>query len=91
MLEAAQAEQADSAAQRVIADTTEAYLTALRERADEVEEDTLEAFLKRQRLVRLLVGRITLHESEIGKTAVTIPTASGRPSGRSQRSRKTTA
>jgi hypothetical protein len=79
MLEAAQAEQADSAAQHVIADTTEAYLMALRERADEMEEDTPEAFLKRQRLVRLLVERITLHKSEIGKTTVAITYRFGPP------------
>jgi site-specific DNA recombinase len=80
MLEAARAEQADSAAQRVIADTTEAYLMALRERADEIEEeDTPEAFLKRQRLVRLLVERITLRKSEIGKTTVAITYCFGPP------------
>jgi hypothetical protein len=82
MLEAAQVEHSDSAERRVIADTTEAYLTALRERADEIEEDTPEAFLKRQRLVRLLVERITLHKSEIGKTTVAITYRFGRPSGR---------
>jgi hypothetical protein len=37
-----------------------------------IEEDTPEAFLKRQRLVRLLMERITLHKSEIGKTTVAI-------------------
>ena len=79
MLEAARAEQADSAAQRVIADTTETYLMALRERADEIEGDTPEAFLKRQRLVRLLVERITLRKSEIGKTTVTITYCFGPP------------
>ncbi len=79
LLEATQAEQADSAAERVIADTTEAYLLALRERADEIEEDTPEAFLKRQRLVRLLVERITLHKSDIGKTTVAITYRFGPP------------
>jgi hypothetical protein len=79
MLEAARAEQADSAAQRVIADTTEAYLMALRERADEIEEDTPEAILERQRLVRLPVERITLHKSEIGKTTVAVTYRFGPP------------
>jgi hypothetical protein len=91
MLEAARAEQADSAAQRVIADTAKAYLMALRERTDEIEDDTPEAFIKRQQLVRLLVDGIALGKDEDGKTLVEEPTASGRPRRRSQRSQKTTA
>jgi hypothetical protein len=44
-----------------LADTTFAWLMTLRERVSEVEEDTPEAFHKRQQLVRLLVERITLN------------------------------
>jgi hypothetical protein len=43
----------------------------LRERAEEIEEDTPEAFHKRQQLVRLLVERITLNR-EGRDTAVEI-------------------
>ena len=44
-----------------MADTTVAWLNLLRERAEEIEEDTPEAFVKCQQLVRLLVERITLN------------------------------
>jgi hypothetical protein len=54
------------------ADTTVAWLNLLRERAEEIEEDTPEAFVKHQQLVRLLVERITLHRGEGRKTTVVI-------------------
>jgi hypothetical protein len=79
MLEAARAEQADSAAQRVIADTSKAYLMALRERTDEIEDDTPEAFIKRQQLVRLLVDGIALGKDEDGKTLVEVTYRFGPP------------
>jgi hypothetical protein len=79
MLEAARAEQADSAAQRVIADTAKAYLMALRERTDEIEDDTPEAFIKRQQLVRLLVDGIALGKDEDGKTIVEVTYRFGPP------------
>jgi hypothetical protein len=79
MLEAARAEQADSAAQRVIADTAKAYLMALRERTDEIEDDTPEAFIKRQQLVRLLVDGIALGKDEDGKTLVEVTYRFGPP------------
>jgi hypothetical protein len=79
MLEAARAEQADSAAQRVIADTAKAYLMALRERTDEIEDDTPEAFIKRQQLVRLLVDGIALGKDEDGKTTVEVTYRFGPP------------
>jgi chromosome segregation ATPase len=55
-----------------VADTTLAWLNLLRERAEEIDEDTPEAFVKRQQLVRLLVERITLHRGEGRKTTVVI-------------------
>jgi hypothetical protein len=79
MVEAARAEQADSAAQRVIADTAKAYLMALRERTDEIEDDTPDAFIKRQQLVRLLVDRITLGKDKDGKTTVGVTYRLGPP------------
>jgi hypothetical protein len=79
MLEAARAEQADSAAQRVIADTAKAYLMALRERTEEIEDDTPEAFIKRQQLVRLLVDGIALGKDEDGKTLVEVTYRFGPP------------
>ena len=45
----------------MLADTTYTWLTLLRERVEEIEEDTPEAFFKRQQLVRLLLERITLN------------------------------
>jgi site-specific DNA recombinase len=59
LLEATEAECAESSASAEIANTTSAWLAKLAKRAEEVEEDTPEAFLKRQQLVRLLVDRIT--------------------------------
>jgi hypothetical protein len=55
-----------------VADTTVAWLNLLRERAQEIEEDTPEAFVKRQQLVRLLVERITLYRGEERNTTVVI-------------------
>jgi len=55
----------------------------LRERAEEIEEDTPEAFQKRQRLVRLLVERITLNR-EGRDTAVEITYRFGPPDDRAE-------
>jgi site-specific DNA recombinase len=61
-----------------LADTTNAWLMTLRYRVSEVEEDTLEAFHKRQQLVRLLVARITLNR--VGRdTTVVITYRFGSP------------
>jgi site-specific DNA recombinase len=66
------------------ADTTVAWLNLLRERAEEIEEDTPEAFVKRQQLVRLLVDRIALHRGEGRKTTVMITYRFGPPDGRAE-------
>ena len=61
LIEATEGDLAQRRERVQIADTTVAWLKVLRERVSEVEEDTLEAFYKRQQLVRLLVERVTLH------------------------------
>jgi site-specific DNA recombinase len=61
LIEATEADLAQQRERVVLADTTYTWLTLLRERVEEIEEDTPEAFFKRQQLVRLLVERITLN------------------------------
>jgi hypothetical protein len=67
-----------------VADTTVAWLNLLRERAEEIEEDTPEAFVKRQQLVRLLVERIALNRGEGRKTTVVITYRFGPPEDRAE-------
>jgi hypothetical protein len=59
LVEATEADLSQKRERATLADTTYTWLTMLRERVEEVEEDTPEAFLKRQQLVRLLVDEIT--------------------------------
>jgi hypothetical protein len=61
LIEATEGDLAQRRERAQIADTTVAWLKVLRERVSEVEEDTPEAFYKRQQLVRLLVEQVTLH------------------------------
>jgi site-specific DNA recombinase len=61
LIEATEANLSQRRERAELADTTVAWLNMLRERAEEIEEDTPEAFHKRQHLVRLLVERITLN------------------------------
>ncbi len=61
LIEATEADLSQRRERAELADTTYAWLMMLRERVSEVEEDTPEAFYKRQQLVRLLVERVTLH------------------------------
>ena len=74
-------EVTESAAAADLADTTSAWLARLAKRAEEVEEDAPEAFLKRQRLVRLLVERITMGRGLAGETSVEITYRFGPPEG----------
>jgi hypothetical protein len=67
-----------------VADMAVAWLNLLRERAEEIEEDTPEAFVKRQQLVRLLVDRIALHRGEDRRTTVVITYRFGPPGGRAE-------
>jgi hypothetical protein len=81
MVEAAEAE-ADQHRERLqAADTTVAWLNALRERAEEIEEDTPEALDKRQQIVRLLVEGVTLGRDEDGETTAVITYRFGPPDG----------
>ena len=79
MVEAAEADQHRERLQA--ADTTVAWLNVLRERAEEIEEDTPEALDKRQQLVRLLVEGVTLGRDEDGETTAVITYRFGPPDG----------
>jgi chromosome segregation ATPase len=59
LLGSVEAELSQKREQADLADTTEAWLYALRERIEEVEEDTPEAFQARRRLIKLLVESIS--------------------------------
>jgi site-specific DNA recombinase len=72
MVEAAAAEASQHRERLQAADTTVAWLNLLRERADEIEEDTPEAFNKRQQIVRLLVEGVTLGRDDDGETTVEV-------------------
>jgi chromosome segregation ATPase len=79
LIEATEAHLAQRRERAQVADTTVAWLKVLRARAEEVEEDTPEAFIKRQRLVRLLVEGITLGRDEDGETTVEVTYRFGPP------------
>ncbi len=86
LIEATEADLAQRREHAQVADTTVAWLNLLRERADEIEDDTPEAFIKRQQLVRLLVEGITLGRDEDGETTVEVtyrfgPPKSAEPAG----------
>ncbi len=79
LIEATKADLAQRRERAQVADTTVAWLNMLRERAEEIEDDTPEAFLKRQQLIRLLVERITLGRDEDGETTVEVTYRFGPP------------
>ena len=79
-----EADQSRSAEERMTAESTEAWLTTLRERMAEVEEDTPEAFTKRRQLVGLLVEGIELGKDEAGQTSVKITYRFGPPEAPSE-------
>ena len=79
LIESTEADLAQRHERADLADTTYAWLTSLRERAEEIEEDTPEAFLKRQRLVRLLVERIMIARDHNEDTTVEITYRFGPP------------
>jgi hypothetical protein len=75
-----EAELSQKREQAELADTTKAWLYTLRERIEEVEEDTPEAFQGR-RLVKLLVGSISIDKRpEDGHTEIQITYRFGSPS-----------
>jgi hypothetical protein len=51
----------------------------LRDRVEEIEEDTPEAYAKRRELVKLLVERIVVGRDENGRTSVRITYRFGPP------------
>jgi site-specific DNA recombinase len=70
LIESTEADLSQRRERAELADTTYVWLMTLRERVSEVEEDTPEAFHKRQQLVRLLVERITLNREGRDTTVV---------------------
>ena len=73
LLASVEAELSQKQEQAALADTTEAWLYALRERLEEIEEDTKEAFRSRQQLVKLLVKTISVDKRpEDGRTEIRI-------------------
>jgi site-specific DNA recombinase len=81
LLESVEAELATANERTQLAASTEAWLTSLRERIAEVEEDTPEGFLKRQQLVKLLVDRIMAGRNPEGEVMVEITYRFGPPDG----------
>jgi site-specific DNA recombinase len=79
LIEATEADLSQKRERAELADTTYAWLAMLRERAEEIEEETPEAFLKRQQLVRLLVDGITVGRGEDGEVTVEITYRFGPP------------
>jgi site-specific DNA recombinase len=79
LIEATEADLSQRRERAELADTTYAWLAALRERVDEIEEDTPEAFSKRQQLVRLLVEKIVATRDEGGDTTIEITYRFGPP------------
>lgn len=57
---------------RMVAQSTAAWLLTLRKNLEEVEQDTEEAFEKRRELVKLLVEKITVGRAEDGRARVDI-------------------
>ena len=66
LVESVETDLLESRQRNELADTTHAWLVALRERIAEVEEDTPEAFSARQKVVRLLVAGVTIEKAHRG-------------------------
>src|SRR5215208_5717998 len=64
---------------KLTAQTTEAWLMTLRERIEEVEEDTGKALEKRRELMKLLVEQIKVDRNEDGHTQIQITYRFGPP------------
>jgi site-specific DNA recombinase len=81
LLASVEAELSQKREQAELADTTKAWLYALRERIGEGEEDTPEAFQARRRLIKLLVGSISADKRpEDGRTEIPVTYRFGPPS-----------
>ena len=79
LLDSVEAEIAGKKEQQHLAETTGAWLAALRERTAEVEAETEEAQATRRELVRLLVEAVMVDRTEEGKTRVRITYRFGPP------------
>jgi len=79
LLDSVEAEIAGKKEQQHLAETTEAWLTTLRERTVEVEADTDKARATRRELVRLLVEVVEVDRTEEGRTRVRITYRFGPP------------
>jgi len=80
LLASVEGELSQQREQAEIADTTGAWLHALRGRAEDVEDSTKEAFRTRRQLVRLLVAEVTIGKKpESGETEVRITYRFGPP------------
>ena len=65
----------------LVAENVEAWLLNLRERLEEVEEDSEEGFAKRRKLVKLLVEEISVGRDEDGRLRTHITYRFGPPDG----------
>ncbi len=81
LIEATEADLSERRERVQVVDTTVAWLNLLREHAEEIEEDTPEAFEKRQQIVRLLVEGVTLGRDADGETTVEVNYRFGPPDG----------
>ena len=81
LLEDARSELAAREHDRLAARNVRAWLLTLRDRVEEVEEDTPEAYRKRRHLVRLLVSGITAGRDTDGRLDVRITYRFGPPEG----------
>jgi hypothetical protein len=80
LLASVEAERSQKREEAELADTTEAWLLALRKRVGEVEGDTEEAFQERRRLVKLLVQSISAGKRpDDGRTEIKITYRFGPP------------
>jgi site-specific DNA recombinase len=81
LLEDARSELAAKEHDRLAAQSAEEWLLALRDRVEEVEEDTPEAYQKRSQLVKLLVSGVTAGWDADGRLDVRITYRFGPPEG----------
>jgi hypothetical protein len=80
LLASVEAELSERRERTTLTDTTHAWLLSIRQRLEEVEEDTPEGFEKRKQLVRLLVAEVTVGKKpEDAQTEVRITYRFGPP------------
>ena len=79
LISSVEAEVARKEEDKLTAQTTEAWLLTLRERVEELEEDTEDALERHRELVKLLVEQITVDRNEEGHTQARITYRFGPP------------